>query len=254
MTSPHPAGRGVRKAAAQAPRHVNEALREYRQLNTREARAAFADHWIGLWARDFDQAWPMLYELLQIVEEDKLYADPRRVGPGAGGGAETHGDASSYESFADYFEDRVKRPFVHWSELDNTYRYVHKYAPELFSGTYDKARLIQETDKRDQEQQQPHGGDRRSSDFNVDNVHVERPSGNGQSAALRRLRKDAPELHAEVLAGHISPHAAMIRAGFRRRTGTVRYDDAESAARTLRKHMPREALARLAELLTKEGE
>lgn len=86
----------------------------------------------------------------------------------------------------------------------------------------------------------------------VDNIHV-RPTGTSESAALRRLRKDAPELHADVLAGRISAHGAMVKAGFRRRTGTVRYDDPASAARTLRKHMPREALLRLAELLTKEG-
>jgi hypothetical protein len=241
----------VRKAAAAAPHGVGEALREFRSLNTREARAAFADHWIGLWARDFDQAWPMLYELLQIVEEDKLYADPRRVGPGAGGGSGTHGGAAAYDSFAAYFEDRVKRPFIHWSELDKTYHYVQRYAPELFGGTYDKARRIQEADRRDQEQQRPVGANQHSE--GVNNINT-RPQGTSEAQALRRLRRDRPDLHAEVLAGSISPHAAMVLAGFRRRTGTVRYDDAESAARTLRKHMPREALLRLAELLTEEGE
>jgi hypothetical protein len=51
----------------------------------------------------------------------------------------------------------------------------------------------------------------------VDNVHdveeVERPAGNTSAAALRRLRKDAPELHARVLAGELSPHAAAVEAG-----------------------------------------
>jgi hypothetical protein len=36
----------------------------------------------------------------------------------------------------------------------------------------------------------------------VDNVHeVERPAGNSRDAALRRLRKDRPDLHAQVLSG-----------------------------------------------------
>ena len=44
------------------------------------------------------------------------------------------------------------------------------------------------------------------------NVQGKAPTGNRESAALRRLRKDAPELHAEVLAGNISAHAARTQA------------------------------------------
>ncbi|GMU54983.1 MAG: hypothetical protein AMXMBFR33_41290 [Candidatus Xenobia bacterium] len=44
------------------------------------------------------------------------------------------------------------------------------------------------------------------------------PTGNSCAAALRRLRKDRPDLHAEVLAGNKSPHAAMVEAGFRRKS------------------------------------
>ena len=86
-----------------------------------------------------------------------------------------------------------------------------------------------------------------------DNVQeVCAPTGNSESAALRRLRKDVPELHAEVLAGNLSAHAAMVRAGFRPKTFTVRADSADSTARTLRKHMSPDALARLASLLTED--
>ena len=45
----------------------------------------------------------------------------------------------------------------------------------------------------------------------------DRPSGNSRAAALRRLRKDRPDIHARVLAGELSPHAGMIEAGFRKR-------------------------------------
>lgn len=56
----------------------------------------------------------------------------------------------------------------------------------------------------------------------VDNIHeVQRPSGTGSAAALRRLRKDRPDLHARVLAGELSPNAAAIEAGFRAPTLTV---------------------------------
>lgn len=47
------------------------------------------------------------------------------------------------------------------------------------------------------------------------------PAGNSESAALRRLRKERRDLHAQVLAGEKSAHAAMVEAGFRRKTVTV---------------------------------
>lgn len=57
----------------------------------------------------------------------------------------------------------------------------------------------------------------------VDNINeVERPTGTSQAAALRRLRKDKPKLHAKVIAGELSANAAMIQAGFRVKTITVR--------------------------------
>ena len=56
--------------------------------------------------------------------------------------------------------------------------------------------------------QRQHGGGRKSDRINVDNVNVERPTGNSESAALRRLRKDRPDLHAQVLDGELSAHAA----------------------------------------------
>lgn len=82
----------------------------------------------------------------------------------------------------------------------------------------------------------------------VDNINS-RPNGTSQDAALRRLRKDAPELHDEVLAGNLSAHAAMVKAGYRPKSVTVRTDRPESIASTLRKHLDAQALARLKELL-----
>lgn len=100
-------------------------------------------------------------------------------------------------------------------------------------------------DLLDQALQNPHGGDR----SNVNNVNVGRPEGNRTAAALRRLRKDRPDLHAQVLANELSAHRAMIEAGFRPRTVTVRTDRPDSIARTLRKNLTPEALAELAKLL-----
>jgi hypothetical protein len=67
----------------------------------------------------------------------------------------------------------------------------------------------------------------------VDNINT-RPDGTARDAALRRLRKDRPDLHAEVLAGEKSPHAAMVEAGFRIRTITVPAEPHAAVRRLLR--------------------
>jgi len=125
-------------------------------------------------------------------------------------------------------------------------------------------------DLLDRALQKPHGGDRRSADFKINNVNLEvaeterleepaKPQGNARRQALRKLRKEADQgnekaaaLHAEVLADRLSAHAAMVQAGFREKTVSVPVGKPERIAKYLRKHMPREALRRLAELLTQE--
>lgn len=87
----------------------------------------------------------------------------------------------------------------------------------------------------------------------VDNMHeVERPSGTSREAGLRRLRKDRPDLHAEVLAGALSTHAAMVKAGFRRRSMTVPMDSPENAAKALRRNLEPDQIKELVQLLTSE--
>lgn len=82
-----------------------------------------------------------------------------------------------------------------------------------------------------------------------DNIQTLAPTGTSESAALRRLRKDRPDLLERVLSGELKAHAAMIEAGFRPRTVTVRVADPESAARTLRNGMTEEDRLELARLL-----
>ena len=72
--------------------------------------------------------------------------------------------------------------------------------------------------------------------------------GNTRQYALRKLRKGAPELHAKVLAGEVSPHQAMIEAGFRRKTATIPLDP-EGAARAIIRHFEYDDLLTLVDLL-----
>lgn len=107
-------------------------------------------------------------------------------------------------------------------------------------------------DLLDQALQQPVGANQHT--MGVDNVHIhERPTGNSGSAALRRLRKDRPDLHAQVLANQLSAHAAAVQAGFRPKTFTVRADQPESIVGTLRRQLAPEVLRAVADLLAKEA-
>lgn len=76
-----------------------------------------------------------------------------------------------------------------------------------------------------------------------------RPRGTSKEQALRKLRKDAPELHADVLAGRLSAHAAMVQAGFRPTTFTVRADSPAVIAAGLRRRLSQEQLTELCRLL-----
>ena len=83
------------------------------------------------------------------------------------------------------------------------------------------------------------------------NIHRS-PKGTSRSYALQRLRQDKPELHADVLAGRLSAHGAMVKAGFRPKTVSVPVGRPESVAASLRKYMTPDDIARLIALLMRE--
>lgn len=108
-------------------------------------------------------------------------------------------------------------------------------------------------DKIDSATQRKHGGDHKSEDYRIkiDNIQLDKaPSGTSESAALRRLRKDRPDLHARVLDGELSANAAAVEAGFRKRTITVRTDDPAKIAATLRRNLEPWTLYNVLKLLT----
>jgi hypothetical protein len=68
-----------------------------------------------------------------------------------------------------------------------------------------------------------HGGDRKSEKakkHQPDKRKVDPEYGNSRDYALARLRRDRPDLAARAEAGELSPHAAAIEAGFRKRRDT----------------------------------
>ena len=84
----------------------------------------------------------------------------------------------------------------------------------------------------------------------VDNMNSHSPRGTSKAYALRKLRKDAPELHARVLAEEISAHAAMVEAGFQPGRFTVCVTTPEAIARVLRNKLGPEVLAEVVRLLS----
>lgn len=99
-----------------------------------------------------------------------------------------------------------------------------------------------------------------------DNIHThdkrESPTGTSADAAIRRLRNHAidtdsgeildpkiNQLYEAVLAGEMSPNAAAIEAGFRKRMISIPADDADRAARSIRENMLPETISRLVKQL-----
>ena len=131
--------------------------------------------------------------------------------------------------------------------------FVTAEVPDGLNATEAMLRLICKEDHEaldllDQAYQRPTGRPKKSGTLLP--VLPNRPEGNTSAKALRRLRKDRPDLHAEVIAERLSPHAAMIEAGFRRPTCTVPKDSVEAAAQALRRHFSPADLADLARRLT----
>lgn len=76
--------------------------------------------------------------------------------------------------------------------------------------------------------------------------------GTTREYTLPRLEREAPELHAEVMAGRLSVHAAAVQAGIHPRRFTVVSDNPATVAGYLRRNLTPEQLAELAGLLAEE--
>ena len=99
-------------------------------------------------------------------------------------------------------------------------------------------------------------GNQNAAKTTVDNINScfvsERPTGTSRAYALRKLETDSPELYTRVVAGELSPNAAMVEAGFRRKTITVPVDDIDALARRLRKALTEDDIAALIDALESE--
>jgi hypothetical protein len=76
------------------------------------------------------------------------------------------------------------------------------------------------------------------------------PRSDQAERVVSRLKRDDPELAEKVVRGEVTPNAAAREKGWRK--PRIVLSSPERIAASLRRYMPREAIVRLAELLTKE--
>jgi hypothetical protein len=78
----------------------------------------------------------------------------------------------------------------------------------------------------------PTGANQYQSGMRDNIMHSKPQYGTDRSYALRRLHKDRPDLLQKVIAGNLTPHGAMVEAGFRPKTFTIT-QNVERAAKTI---------------------
>ena len=79
----------------------------------------------------------------------------------------------------------------------------------------------------------------------TDNISRTTGTGTRRDYTLDRLQRDSPELFDAVQRKELSANAAAIQAGFRPKSFTVRSDDPEKIAATLRRQLPEDVLKRV---------
>ncbi|GEM_PF-2373012 len=124
-TKPHNATYGRGEAASIYPgwepaANVTYVFNRFYALNTDEARAAFADKWIGLCAQSLDTAWVVCYQLLNVIKGKEMYKLPHWM----------EGN-KTYDSFKDYFQHRFKLPFDKWLKLEISHQFVVETCPDI---------------------------------------------------------------------------------------------------------------------------
>jgi hypothetical protein len=94
-----------------------------------------------------------------------------------------------------------------------------------------------------------HGGDRRSAEFQGNNITLKLSRGTSETYIVRRLRRDRPDLAERVERGEMSANKAAVEAGFRDKHLSVPIGQPQRLAETLRKHMTPDQIRVLLKLL-----
>ena len=105
------------------------------------------------------------------------------------------------------------------------------------------ARLVTKAIREGVEPSGANGGDRKSGEYQSDTITlINKDRGTDPDYLLRRLKRDHPELAAEVVEGTITAYAGAVKAGHVKRYGVFRRDNPELAILALLKHYTRTQL------------
>jgi len=118
-----------------------EVLADFYKLQSDDARAAFARTWLAKSSEALNETWSVVYELLKLVEQKELYKKESSLS-----------NSTIYNTFQDFFEDTLKRPFEEWARLEADYKYVSQYFPELFQVSYSDVRKANNTPQNKQQE------------------------------------------------------------------------------------------------------
>jgi len=80
--------------------------------------------------------------------------------------------------------------------------------------------------------------------FSLSVAHPTNQEARDAAAVVSRLKRDDPQLAAEVVEGKLSPNAAAVKAGIRHKYARIRTDSAERAVAKLLEHYDREQVLR----------
>lgn len=103
-----------------------ESVREtYGQLHTDIERRAFFDEFLKTQRRGFPSAWVAIYETIDLIRQNDWYWQE-----------------AGFESFDGFWQQQGQELFGRWADLEATYQYAHLAAPQLFEVSYDEAKAI----------------------------------------------------------------------------------------------------------------
>jgi hypothetical protein len=199
---------------------VSAVVDDFHRFTRPESRAAFAGTWLKIVAWRMDRTWPVIYELLSLVKEQEIYKDKETLRIGL-----------CFETFQEFFENVIGKPFSTWAELEETYHFVKDNQPETFEHTcrgqsgalpYDAARETVKERAKDlaaDPEVKPlaeHGnqeGENNSRNRDANGKSV--PTGSNSATYLvRRLKRDAPDVAKALARGEYkSVRQAAIAAG-----------------------------------------
>jgi hypothetical protein len=102
-----------------------------------------------------------------------------------------------------------------------------------------------------------HGGDRKSESIKCNNVTVDsgRLTGNSRAYSITRVQRECePEIVAKVMAGEMSPNAALVKAGVRDNRQVYLPKEPAKAAEKLRQQFGNEFAQEMARVIVRELE